>query len=78
VDYEIHIISKEYKSQYMKIKSHTSIKKFKVEYIHEWILKFQEEHVLEGMESSNDFIVNNTISLCISHNNLSCSREYIS
>jgi hypothetical protein len=39
VDYEIHIISKEYKSQQMKIKSHTSIKKSKVEYIHEWILK---------------------------------------
>ena len=75
---KIHIIPKEYKSQHTKIKSHTSIKKSKVEYIHERILKSQEEHILEGIESSNDFIVNNTISLCISHNNLSCSREYIS
>jgi hypothetical protein len=73
---KIHIISKEYKSQHMKIKSHTSTKKSKVE-IHEWISKCQEKHVLEGIESLNEFIVNNTIPLCISHNNLSYSREYI-
>ena len=45
---KIHIIHEEYKSQHMKIKSHTSIKKSKIEYIYEWILKSQEEHVLEG------------------------------
>ena len=44
---KIHIVPKEYKSQYIKIKSHTSIKKSKVEYVCEWILKYQEEHVLE-------------------------------
>jgi hypothetical protein len=32
----------------MKIKSHISIKKSKVEYVHEWIYMSQEEHVLEG------------------------------
>ena len=32
---KIHIIPEEYKSQHMKIKSHTSTKKSKVEYIHE-------------------------------------------
>jgi hypothetical protein len=32
---KIHIIPEEYKSQRTKIKSHTSIKKSKVEYIHE-------------------------------------------
>jgi hypothetical protein len=49
----------------MKIKSHASTKKSKVQYIHKWILKSQEEHILEGIESSNDLVVNNTISLCI-------------
>jgi hypothetical protein len=44
---KINIIPEEYKSQHMKIKSHTSNKKSKVEYIREWILKSQEEHVLE-------------------------------
>ena len=44
---KIHIIFEEYKLQHMKIKSHTSIKKSKVEYVCEWILKYQEEHVLE-------------------------------
>jgi hypothetical protein len=44
---KIHIVSEEYRSQHMKIKSHTSIKKSKVEYIREWILQSQEEHVLE-------------------------------
>ena len=32
---KIHIIPEEYKSQHMKIKSHTSTKKSKVEYIHD-------------------------------------------
>ena len=32
---KIHIIPEEYKSQHRKIKSHTSIMKSKVEYIHE-------------------------------------------
>ena len=32
---KIYIIPKEYKSQHMKIKSRTSTKKSKVEYIHE-------------------------------------------
>lgn len=49
-----------------------SIKKSKVKYIHEWILKSQEEHVWEGIKSLNAFVVNNIISQCISHNNLLC------
>ena len=32
---KIHIIPEEYKSQHIKIKSHTSTKKSKVEYIHD-------------------------------------------
>jgi len=32
---KIHIIPEEYKSQHMKIKSHISTKKSKVQYIHE-------------------------------------------
>jgi hypothetical protein len=40
------IFPEEYKSQHIRIKSHTSTKKSKVEYIHEWILKSQEEHTL--------------------------------
>ena len=47
MDYEDPYSSEEYKSQHMKIKSKTSIKKSKVEYICEWILESQEEHVLE-------------------------------
>jgi len=35
----------------------------------------QEEHVLEGIQSSNDSIANNAISLCISHSNLPWSRD---
>jgi hypothetical protein len=49
-----------------------SIKKCKVKYIHEWILKSQEEHVWEGIKSLNAFVVNNIISQCISHNNILC------
>ena len=46
---KIHIIPEEYKTQHMKTKSHTSIMKSKVKYIHKWILKTLEEYILEGI-----------------------------